>query len=322
MTVQVVGARKTVGATVAVLGGALLAPLVPPVGVPLAAFGLAILAFGGRGVLAAVLSAVGIAGVTLMEPTSALFVAPVFAVILVSLPLLRSRSALVVGSAYVAVTSVAAVVSDAAWAFLSGTNLVEFTQETIDGTIAQATSLLQDAGLAGGDATAEVLEAWKELMLRLWPLNYFETGLIVGLIGVFAVTYGARIVGVETNRLPRLRDLDLSVHVLWALVFGLLLLAAESFLGDSGRLAGTVGLNLLLGVRWLFFAQGMGVAAAAMERMKVRRGGRLVGYLLMILADTLFYAMSFVGLFDFWMNVRKLKRKDGKVEASLEGPVS
>jgi hypothetical protein len=273
-------------------------------------------------VLAAVLSAVGIAGVTLMEPTSALFVAPVFAVILVSLPLLRSRSALVVGSAYVAVTSVAAVVSDAAWAFLSGTNLVEFTQETIDGTIAQATSLLQDAGLAGGDATAEVLEAWKELMLRLWPLNYFETGLIVGLIGVFAVTYGARIVGVETNRLPRLRDLDLSVHVLWALVFGLLLLAAESFLGDSGRLAGTVGLNLLLGVRWLFFAQGMGVAAAAMERMKVRRGGRLVGYLLMILADTLFYAMSFVGLFDFWMNVRKLKRKDGKVEASLEGPVS
>jgi len=311
-----------VGATVAVLIGALIAPLVPPLGLPLAALGIAILAYGGRGVQAVVLSAVGIAGVTFMDPTNALFVAPVLAVILLSLPWLRSRSALSIGSVYVAVATVAGVVSDATWAYLSGTDLVKFARESVDATIDQTTDILLSAGIASSEVTTEVIEAWRDLMFRLWPMSYFETGLIVGLIGVFAVTYGARLVGVETKRLPRLRDVDLSVHVLWALVFGLLLLAAEKLLGDGGWLVGTVGLNLLLSARWLFFAQGMGVGAAALERRKVGRVGRLIYYLVMIVADTLFYAMSFVGLFDFWINIRKIERKDGKAKASLEEPTS
>ena len=72
---------------------------------------------------------------------------------------------------------------------------------------------------------------------------------------------------------------------------------------------GVVGLNLVLCVRTLFFLQGISVAAGVLDRAGVGLGGRILALAALAALDVPTFVLSFTGLLDFWVNIRRLPRE-------------
>jgi hypothetical protein len=142
--------------------------------------------------------------------------------------------------------------------------------------------------------------------LLLWPSAYFQTALFTAFLTVAAIAWAARRVGRPLD-LPCFSELDLSIHVVWALIGGVVLLAAASLAGDRGVLF-AAGLNLVAGVRALLLLQGLAVASWVMRRFRLGPFARLALLGVLIVVDTLFFFVSVVGLVDMWANFRRLPR--------------
>ncbi len=69
-----------------------------------------------------------------------------------------------------------------------------------------------------------------------------------------------------------------------------------------------VGLNLLALAAVVYFVQGLAIAAFYLERLRVPRPLRLVGYALLAAQQYLSLAVAAVGLFDLWIDFRRLKQ--------------
>ncbi|MDH4140908.1 MAG: YybS family protein, partial [Coriobacteriia bacterium] len=162
------------------------------------------------------------------------------------------------------------------------------------------------------------IELARTMLVTLWPGLYFQTALLGAVLVVTAASWGARRAGVEL-RVPRMRDLDLSVHVLWGLLAGLVLLAAAQVLGGRAATMQAIGLNLLFCTRALFFLQGLGVFSAIFDVPKSGRVKMLALYLALWVIDQVLLVVSFVGLADFWANFRRLPRDGATVAGLPEG---
>jgi uncharacterized protein YybS (DUF2232 family) len=69
----------------------------------------------------------------------------------------------------------------------------------------------------------------------------------------------------------------------------------------------TVGLNLLLVLGLLYFAQGLAVVATWFHRLGLPRALRIIGYPLMFL-NPVFFLIITLGLLDLWLDFRRLQR--------------
>jgi hypothetical protein len=69
-----------------------------------------------------------------------------------------------------------------------------------------------------------------------------------------------------------------------------------------------VGLNLLALAAVVYFVQGLAITAFYLERLRVPRPLRLVGYALLGAQQYLSLAVAAVGLFDLWIDFRRLKQ--------------
>ena len=163
----------------------------------------------------------------------------------------------------------------------------------------------------GASAPAETLRALKDagrLIASAWPSAYFQSAVIVGVLVVVAIVWAARRVE-RPLAVPPLSRLDLTPHVLWVFVAGLLLLAASYASFAESSVLGVVGLNLVLCARTLFFLQGFSVAAGVLDRAGVGLGGRILALAVLAVLDALTLVVSFTGLLDFWVNFRRLPRE-------------
>jgi uncharacterized protein YybS (DUF2232 family) len=304
----------------AVLLGGLTAPVMPAIGFPMAAAGLAALVFRGRVTLAAFAAGMAVALGTFMAPPEAVLLTPAFVALLFAVSGMQRRSALANITLLTAVFSAGSLASAVFIAWLRGTTFLAQTRESAEAAVA---AFVETAGGVGTDGTLAGVDpqVLADTMFRLWPLDIFATSLLAAVLSVAVAGWAANRTGAAVKRLPRLDVLDLSPHVLWPFIGAFAFLAAGRVMGD-GSAASTVGLNLLLGVRLLLLAQGLGVISAFYRRVGLGKLARGLGYVLLLLADSVVPLVSIVGLIDFWANFRKLPREDSPSAGRLEDGVN
>lgn len=289
----------------------------PLVGFPLAAAGLAGLIFSGHPVAAALVGGLAVALGTFLLPVDALLLAPAFVAMLFAIGGMHKRSALANTALLTSVLMAGLVARTTLAAWLQDMTVAALTKKTAEAAL---TTLGAVASTGTGESTVFGVEPEMlvDVMARVWPFDHFANALLVAVVTVAVAGWAAARTGAEVRRLPHLAALDLSVHVLWPLVGAFAFLAAGRAF-DGADIATTIGLNLLLGVRLLLLAQGLGVAAAFYSRVGLAKLIRVVGYVLLVVADMMLPLVSMVGLIDFWANFRKLPRDDVRSASGLEG---
>jgi len=284
---------------------AMLVPVLPFVGVPVAALTLAWLTYEGRYPLAiglAVLAAVVVA-VSWQDP----IFGPAVGVMLLLCGPLTARAlehqkagrvtvalAATLGVGWAALLIVAVV--------LSGQSLGQIYAEV---TNWMAASIRAAGGTAPEmTAVAQAVRAFVEII----PAALVVNAALTAVLSVAAATLAATWAGRVTNRLPRLAAMDLSIHVAWPAIVGLLLLAASGFTHQSESWFGILGQNLLFIGRALLFVQGLAVFAGLYDKAKLGRIMRVSSFVLLAVTEMLLPLVSLTGLADLWLNIRRLPR--------------
>jgi hypothetical protein len=312
---QVTQARDLVLLAVACGAGALVAPLLPYIGLPVAAAAAAGLMYRKRLVVAILAAVLGVAASEIIVPGSAVFAVPAVAAAIAAAWLLRHRSAQFVGLGLSIVVAASAVAADALSARLAGSTLVAGIEE-------QATVLtnsLKQALGAGASALSAQLATLRSIYVTLWPSFYVQTGVLIAVFVIAAIAWAAKKSGTDVQ-VPAAKKLDLSVHTLWPLVIGLVSLAAGQFLGVYTTALRALGFNALYVARALFFLQGVAVFSALFDVPKSGRGKMVALYATLWIFDQFLLIVSLVGLLDFWANFRRLHRDGAAEPAGLEEP--
>jgi len=290
--------------SVAVVLGAAMAPVFGLIGLPIAAAGLAGLAYRDHLVAASLSAALGAVTAAAINPVDVAYVAPALLVVLVAVTQLPKRGAQRVAPALIGGLMLVSIVFDEVLARMEGT--------TLTAQVAAQTQLIAKevgaslSGVVQADVIAKLGDVARAMALA-WPSAYFEAAVLVGVLVIAAIAWAARRADKDVD-VPPLGRLDLTPHVLWAFVAGLLLLALSYVSSPASNVLGAVGLNLVLCARTLFFLQGLGVSAGVLDRAGVGLGGRIFALAALAALDALTLAVSFIGLVDFWINFRRLPR--------------
>jgi len=293
--------------------GTALATSVAAFGLPIAAAGIAGLAYRGRTIVAVAAAGVGIGIAAMSALVDLLYVAPVALAIILAVVLLPKRPVQFVAGLLVFVFALASVGYDAFVARAAGT--------TLPAQIAAQAQLLaaELVKSMGSSAPSEMLGQLKEaatFVASSWPSAYFQSAVFLAVIVTAAIAWSARRSGVSLD-IPPLSRLDITPHVMWAFVGGLLLLAASYGSFSASETFGVVGLNLVLCARTFFFLQGISVSAGVLDRTGVGLGGRILALAALAALDAFTLVLSFTGLLDFWINFRRLPR-DGESPIAAE----
>ncbi len=277
-------------------------------GLPIAAAGIAGLVYRGRTVLAGIAAATGVGLAALLAPSAILYAAPAVLAILLAVVALPKRHVQLVAGALIAAFTLTSAGYDAFVAQAAGTTLLAEWAAQSKRLMAEMTKSL------GASATADIrtqLDGAASFVASAWPSVYFQWAVIMAVIVIAAISWAARRTETPLD-VPRFSQVDITPHVLWAFVAGLLLLAASYASFSASVTLGVVGLNLVLCARTLFFLQGMSVSAGVLDRAGVGLGGRILALAALAALDALTFAISFTGLMDFWVNFRRLPR-DGEM---------
>lgn len=315
---RAMGAGETLLLVIGCMVAALLVPELPFVGAPLAALALAWLTYQGRvrsAVALALVSAVAVA-LSSVQPLIGLIIGPM---LLLCGPLtaraLESRPAARVALGLGLALAVVWAGSLAADIALSGMSPARYYASQL----ADMTKLTGTM-LAAQPADAEAVRALVRMVLELWPAYAAVAAGLTAVLSVASAAMAARWAGKEINTLPKLAELDLSVHVAWPAILGLLLLAAAGFNKTDTAWYAVVGRNLLFVGRALLLAQGLAVFAGLYQRAKIGRFGRFLGYTVLALTEMLVPLVSLTGLADLWMNIRRIPREAGAATEETQGP--
>ncbi len=92
-------------------------------------------------------------------------------------------------------------------------------------------------------------------------------------------------------------------YFVWLVVLGLVLFLGDDLLG-LGFVASTIGLTLLQCLGLFYFFQGVGIYVAFLNGLGI--GNFFKSFLIMFLIVTIPWILAIVGLFDMWINFRKL----------------
>ena len=305
--------RDTVLLGVACAGGVVICPQLPYVGLPVVAAAAAGLGYRGRAAAGVVAVALGVVVVASVMPTAAIFAAPAAAMVLLSIRLLRRHSAQLTAAVLTLAFAASALAADVVSARLLGESLTESLRAD---TVAITERLTQALG-AGGAGLADQLAGVREVIVALWPAFYVQSAIVGAVLVVAAIAWAAGRSG-EDVAVPTVRELDLSVHVLWLLVVGLVALAATAVagLGDYEQAVRAVGLNALYIARALFFLQGIAVFSALFDVPRTGYGKMVALFIVLYMVDLVLLVVSLAGMLDFWANFRRLPR-DGTGKPAL-----
>jgi len=300
------GIRDASLLSAAVVLGAFIAPALPFVGLPIVAAGVAGLVYRSQIVAAGFAVAVAAAAVFASQGIeSLLFVALAVIAVMLGIALLPTQRVQAVGIAIVGVLTVASFAE--LFVLAKGFDVSAFFAAEME------TSLKAIGPSVSADFAKSMTEA-VSTMAQVWPSFYFSLAVLTAVSVIVSIAWAARRADREVN-VPSLSRLDLTPHVLWAFVVGLLLLAASYGAFSAAEVMGVVGLNLVLCARTLFALQGVGVFAGVLDRTGVGLGGRILALAALAALDALTLVVSFVGLLDFWVNFRRLPR-DGVTPAA------
>lgn len=186
-------------------------------------------------------------------------------------------------------------------AFYLGLAPQELLAEKIAEILANIGKVLGDAGAASGALIPDVVSTDLQALLeRLLPgLMVANMGLVAWLNVVLARQLHILLGWGEPK--PPLYQWVAPEWLIFALLgAGFLLLVPVSEVRF-------VGLNLLLVLALLYFAQGLAVVATWFQRLGLPKALRIIGYPLMFL-NPVFFVIITLGLMDLWLDFRRLHR--------------
>lgn len=294
-----------------VVFGVLVTPVLAIIGLPLAAAGTAGLAYRGRIGAAAIALAIGATGVVALVPVEAVYMVPAVLMVATAVVTLPKVNVQVVAGFMTVVLGVAYGVQEYLIMRAQHETPVSFLTKAIGATTSGSAMTLADKQAA---------RDFVNLLVTLMPMASFMVGLVTAIAIVVAVVWAAKRSGREVQ-VPALGALDLTPHVMWPFILGLLALAASYGPLSYSALLRIIGLNLLLSVRVLFALQGFGVSAGLLERAHFGLGVRILALAALAALDVFTLAVSFAGLLDFWANFRKLPR-DGATPQAPSAAIS
>jgi hypothetical protein len=301
--------------SVATIAAGFVVPVIPYLGLPLAAFTLGWLAYRFGEAPAAVLAVVAAGCVAAFGPsvlgTSALDGLFVGVALLgvgpVAASALRKYPALNVAAALALAITVAFLVAP-----IGAQTLTEAI-----GAWKQILAALAASGSVNDPAALRT--ATSALLVQMsvtWPATSFYTMGVGTAIGVSLVGRAGRSLGQDVHRYGPLADIDVSFHVVWPTILGLACAAAGSLWSHAPAVLAGIGSNLLMLVRPFLFLQGAAVFAALYRRSGAGRFARVTGYVLMFMTEVFVPLISVLGVVDLFMNLRKLPR-GGKVAGGV-----
>jgi hypothetical protein len=303
--------RETMLLTGAVVFGVLTSLLMPLVGLPLAAAGTGGLAYRGQIRAAAGALAIGAVLVGIISRVDLIFVLPAVAVVLIGVALLPRFDSQLVGALMLAVLAVASYVHQAVVFALAHLTPTEWYTQAFQ---------LFATGSTVTVTAKQQLRDLVDLAVSAMPAMSFYSGMVVAVAIMYGVAWAAKRSDREVS-VPALGELDLTPHVMWPFIIGLLALAASYGPVPQAMSLRVVGLNLLLCARALFALQGFGVSAGLLGRANVGLGGRIFALAALAALDVVAPVVTIAGLLDFWVNFRRLPR-DGATPESPEEAMS
>ncbi len=199
---------------------------------------------------------------------------------------------------------------EAAIAAANGSSITEVVEEVLSIIVA---GTKQTAGV--GIEADMLVQQMLPLFRAIWPFVYVAAAAMDAL----AASVGSYLMRVRTHgavRFPAIASFDLplwAVGVLAASIIGLGV-ASSGIPGADAIL--TVSATALMSVRFIFAIQGFGVATAMANRFRFGCLGRFLLVFLSVQLETMFFALSIVGLIDVWANFRKLPRGGSDAKAN------
>ena len=208
---------------------------------------------------------------------------------------------------------------DAADAWLAGESLIEGMRGVAESNSEVAADL---ARIAGAGSAASEAQGVSETLFMTWPASYVVTGVATAILVVSAISWVARKHERGQNALPPLSRIDLSPHILWLPIIGVVCLVAGRVLSDQSVVLTAVGWNALL-VAWPLFAwQGFAVITGKLDQRAVKPAVRVAIYVAALIVEVLLFAVSLLGFADIMANFRKLTRADSPPQGGAEDPAS
>ena len=307
--------RNAVLLSVATIAAGLITPILPYLGMPLAAFALGWMAYRFGTVPASLVALVASVPVVVLAPV--LGVSPVDAAF-VAVTLLAvgplTAWALRRYSAYTVVGGVALLVTGA---FL----IAPIGAQTLRDSIVVWRGMLNALAASGSVTDPASVKATAAATLATLTVGYPATTAYTMAIGALAsialVSRAGRSLDQQVSRFPALADVDLNFHVVWPAIAGLVLLAVGTTWFHGTGVIYAIGYNTLMIVRVALLLQGFAVVASLYRRIGAGRLWRTIGFVLLALTELLVPSVSVLGLVDLFFNVRKLPRRQGAVS----GPV-
>jgi hypothetical protein len=308
--------RNAVLLSVATIAAGLLVPVVPYVGLPLAAFSLGWVAYRFGTMPASALAIVASLLVAVVGP-SVLGVSPLDAAFVAVALLAAGPGTAWALRRYPALTVVGGVTLLIAGAFL----IAPIGAQTLRDSLAAWRAIVDAVATSGGVKDTVALRAAAPGMLAQMSLTWTSTTVYTMGIGVLLsvplVSRAGRALGQAVSRYPVLADVDLSFHLVWPAIAGLALVAAGTVWGKGQGIAYTVGYNTLMIVRPVLFLQGIAVFASLYRRIGAGRVWRTIGFVLLGLTELVVPSVSVLGMVDLFFNLRKLPRGRGSTPGAI-----
>lgn len=286
--------------------GALLTSMVPLAGTVLMAYGVR--GFSdtqgrrGFGIAALMLAAlVAVTGVSSIELMVAMIPSALAALGIVWC--MRDRHATPTAVIItIAALGCVALALDAAQAASTGTSLSEVLCNYIFEVVRES---------AGADVQTElVIEQVKPVVSLFWPLAY----MLSGAIDALAAGVGSHLMSVRTSgdaRVPNIARFDAPLWCVGALALAVLGFGASFMDIPAAEIIRTVCVTVLMSIRFVFTAQGFGVASAWLSRTRLGCIALVPAIILLFWLETVFMIVSIVGLIDVWVDFRHLRRIPG-----------
>jgi predicted membrane protein DUF2232 len=302
--------RNAVLLSVATFAAGFITPVLPYLGLPLAAFALGWIAYRFGSASASILAVAACLPVALYGP-SALGVSRGDAAF-VAVALLAMGP----GAAWALRRYPALLVAGGLALLITGAFLVSpIGAQTLEQTLAVWKQALETAASSGNVSDPASLRvsatAFLQLLSVSWPaLSVYTVG-AGAVLGVPLVGRAGRALGQHANVYPRLPDVDLSFHLVWPAIAGLGLMAAGTFWQQGKGPVYAAGLNILMVLRPIMLLQGLAVFAALYRKIGVGRVMRTIGFAMLGVTELLLPSVSVLGVVDLFANLRKLPRTGG-----------
>lgn len=220
---------------------------------------------------------------------------------LVALAVSRERLTPGVACAIAAVMASVHLGADAVLAGMSGTSLPDVMRGVVD-------AFLQGLDGASVQASAQA-QVVGSLLGMLWPTAYALMGFAETALCCLGMWLALSREGGSRLAMPKLTAFDLPLWIVTAFVASVAVLAVELTVPAlSDEVVIMVSANVVLGLRFAFATQGLGVLTWLLGTRKVPALARTFLLMAALYLELQFFVLTVVGLVDVWTNFRHLQR--------------